>query len=696
MFCNVLSRARSRKPIRTRAVGMPTRPRLEALEDRCLLATFYWILNGDGDFNVAANWDRHAVPGPGDDANIVPSGITVTSAVYNTVNSLTCQARLDVTSGTFSVADVITNTSINQLILASGSTFQVNGGTASLTHGSDISGSFNVLASNDATLAFAGGSHTIHNGSAFTGAGLYAVTGGSVIISDGITLTAPADLLLGGGAIGGPGTFDIPGGTAVNWTAGTIAGPTTIEGGKTPGVLALTTTADKLFDAASLTNAGIVNWADGELDTADAAVLNNSGVWNIQNDTLLRNASGPQSRFNNAASGVVYKTAGSLTASITSFNNSGGTVEVQSGTLLLSGGTSTGGTYNADNPGTVLDLTDGNTQVITGTYTGSGAGTVRLSGGSLVVPVAGATFNFPAGLFQWTGGTLAAGEPGAALTNTGTLNLTGGSDKIIDGLVFNNPSTVNWKDGELDTADAAVLNNSGVWNIQNDTLLRNASGLQSTFNNTGTLTKSPSNGTALIAIPFNTTSPGIVNVNSGVLQLGDGGADSGTFNAVAGATLQFSGGTYTLNTGTILPSDGLTQVTGGATVIVTDMIPVQNFGVIDGTLTITSKGILNVSGNYDQTTSGALVIEIAGTTPGAGCGQLNVTATAAIAGPLVTVFVNDFMPNYAPNVGDSFEIVTFGSLSGGFSSMMLPGLAAGQSWDASNGAGGFTLTVVPP
>ena len=82
-------------------------------------------------------------------------------------------------------------------------------------------------------------------------------------------------------------------------------------------------------------------------------------------------------------------------------------IDVRTGTFSVPTSNTTnyaGGTFQAA-AGAVLDLT-GTNATISGNFTGSGAGTVRLSTGSLIVDPAGATFNFPAGLFQWTGGTI--------------------------------------------------------------------------------------------------------------------------------------------------------------------------------------------------------------------------------------------------------------------------------------------------
>ena len=56
-----------------------------------------------------------------------------------------------------------------------------------------------------------------------------------------------------------------------------------------------------------------------------------------------------------------------------------------------------------------------------GSYTGSGEGFVQLGGGDLVVGAGGASFNFPAGMFQWTAGVIDART--APLTNRGSMTL---------------------------------------------------------------------------------------------------------------------------------------------------------------------------------------------------------------------------------------------------------------------------------
>jgi len=121
--------------------------------------------------------------------------------------------------------------------------------------------------------------------------------------------------------------------------------------------------------------------------------------------------------------------------------------------------------------GAVLDLTGGATHIYTGNYLGAGAGTVRLSSGTLQVGASGATFNFPGSLFQWTAGTLSG--PGV-LTNTDTLNLGGVALKPLNGAILNNVGSVAWAGtGNMNLYNGAMVNNlaSGLFDAQDNATL---------------------------------------------------------------------------------------------------------------------------------------------------------------------------------------------------------------------------------
>ncbi len=127
---NAGSRVRRSKRIRrrsTRSQILALRPRFEVMEDRTLLATMLWANSANGDWNVAANWvnqansSDHHVPTSADDAQINFSGISVSYASGSgSVNSLTSQANLDLSSGSLSIT---TTSSISGGFTMSGGTF---------------------------------------------------------------------------------------------------------------------------------------------------------------------------------------------------------------------------------------------------------------------------------------------------------------------------------------------------------------------------------------------------------------------------------------------------------------------------------------------------------------------------------------------------------------------------------------------
>ena len=207
-----------------------------------------------------------------------------------------------------------------------------------------------------------------------------------------------------------------------------------------------------------MSNTGtIVQQGAGSLEMYDNTILSNQGTYQFAADSnILYGIAAPNS-FVNTATGIVKKTASTGTSSIeVPFDNQGGTVDAESGTLnSTDGGTNTGGTYIANGTG-VVDLTGGKSPTFTGTYTGSGTGRVQLASGTLAIGTGGATFNFPSGLFVFSGGTLSG-----TLTNasTGFITVSGGTL----GGTLNNQGTIIQPSGIL-TLNGS-LSNAGTYDI---------------------------------------------------------------------------------------------------------------------------------------------------------------------------------------------------------------------------------------
>ena len=84
----------------------------------------------------------------------------------------------------------------------------------------------------------------------------------------------------------------------------------------------------------------------------------------------------------------------------------------------------------------------------------------------------------------------------------------------------------------------------------------------------------------------------------------------------------------------------------------------DNAGTID-----LAPGTLNVAGNYTQEATGAYDVGVGGLAAGSQFGQLNVTGQASLHGALSV----SLLDSYAPPQGDSYPVLTFGSLTGNFS-----------------------------
>jgi hypothetical protein len=145
-------------------------------------------------------------------------------------------------------------------------------------------------------------------------------------------------------------------------------------------------------------------------------------------------------------------------------------------------------------------------------------------------------------------------------------------------------------------------------------------------------------------------STGVLNFGGGAMYAGSiaRGIGTGTFNWTGGQLSVGTFGTPTLpfnlaNTGTGTLAPGSAAVAIGTT---------------------------TVNGSYTQGAAATTAIEIAGSTPGIGNDQLNVSGTATLAGTLSLKLLNGF----TPAVGQSFLIATYGSRSGTFGFVAPPRL----------------------
>ena len=413
----------------------------------------------------------------------------------------------------------------------------------------DVAGTYTVTLDvnatvNSLTLGGASGTQTLTS-SAHT----LTLNGASAINANGVME------LSGSGQLAGSGDLTVNG--VFNWNGGTISGSGAFT---VNGTMSIGSGGYKYLDGRTITNQGTASVTGTEtVYFRNGAVFDNQAgaTFDVQTDVTLSHQTGATTSFDNA--GTVRKSGGTGTATFALvFNNQGGTIDVQSGTIRLHmGGTHTGGTFTVAS-GASLEFS-AYTHTFSGSYSGSGAGSPQLTGGTLEVDAGGVTFNFSGGGFEWTGGKITGGT----LTNDGLFVIAGSSSKNLDGARITNRSTTNVTGtGTVYFKNDAVFDNQAgaTFDVQTDVTLSYSSGTVTRFDNAGTVTKSGS-GTAIINMTFNNGNT--VNVNGGTLQLGGGGTHGSTFNVSAGGILKFAGGTHSLGDGSTFTGSGTSEITGG-------------------------------------------------------------------------------------------------------------------------------------
>ncbi len=423
-------------------------------------------------------------------------------------------------------------------------------------------------------------------------------------------------------------------------------------------------------------------------------VGNSTGNWSAAGGGLLELSSGlgNTSTLNGGFSG----------AGTVDFGVNQGTINV-TGSYGVTGGTqSTGsGTTNFVAPGTVssvgaLAISSGIVNFSTGSSPNANtitAPTMNLSGGILT----GIDQETISGLTTWTGGNICTTQSaGSCTAPTGTqgitnpsggMSLSGGD--ILVGRTLNTTGgtvTITSSGGYLALAGGATVNSTTTWNIGGSYQLY--SGAQvgvtgtGTFNNNtgGTFTKSDAS-TSIVYVPFNNMAN--VFANAGTLSF------SGAYTQTAGNTFLGGGSIQTSNPlsiqgGTVTGSGTITN--SGSTAVISNTGGTLSPGV---STTIGSIAIgTGTAGNYSQGSSGALNAKIAGT----GAGQydtLSASGTATLAGTL-----NVTLDGYTPVLGDSFTILTAGSVGGTFAITNFPTLSAGLGFKVTYNATSVVLSVV--
>ncbi len=698
-------------------------------------------LNGADDVNVsgALSWTGGTMSGTGaTNANGTLSISTSTAKILGrTLNSngtgtSGTSVNLGFSSGTLNIASATTFTAdaASWTLASTGGTVNnagtfiksTAGGAATLTFASGIafhnsgtvdvqSGSLTLPTSGthsgsfDATgamVTFSGGTHTFTGGNALTGSSTFS---GATANFNGTTSTLET-VTLSSGTLQGSGTVDI--GT-LTWSGGTMAGTgvTNVNTAST-----INGSASKTL-ARTLNSKGTGNFTQGSLVFGSSGV---GGVLNIAAGTTF-SVSGAQfpspsislgavsGVINNAGSFVKSNTSGSVAIGAgVAFNNSG-TVDVDASGLILSGGGTHAGSFDAT--GRTIEF-NGGTHTFTGSgtviggvtftnsgtfdFTGSGAtlGNVTLNSGTVSLNTSSPTVS--AASWIHNGGTLQGANH---LTLSGALTWYGGS--IVGGadLTVNGAATIAFS-----TTLARRLNVNGPGGTLSHTLTMGVGGVGGELHigPAGVLVVQGTTG----SINFGDTSAAIHN--AGVLQRSN---DTGTTTVGPGVTFENSG-TVTATLGTLNVGGAYSQTAGttsinGGSIVATGPVNVQG-GTIAGSGSLTmdvvnsggtlspgaSPGLLTSTGGYGQGTAATYTVEIGGLIAGTEFDQTTWTAPVTLDGTLNVSVISPFVPN----AGDTFEIMTFPSRTGTFATVNGLIVGNGKGFTLDYGATALRLTTI--
>ncbi len=268
-------------------------------------------------------------------------------------------------------------------------------------------------------------------------------------------------------------------------------------------------------------------------------------------------------------------------------------------------------------------------------------------------------------------GTIRASEPannsvylrGTQFTNEGTVEFLGGGSLRLE-----SPNTNNA--GRITSRGAGQVLVYGVIASQGDLIATNGGSLYVA----GTLT---SQGTVMAS------GGGTVRVDS-VASFSGGTLTEGTWRVGPNSVLRLIGADIVTNAAAIVldgdnshlysRATGTTNaLTGFATNAPTGALSIlggRDFATAaaftnEGSLTIGAGSTFTVAGDYNQAASGAANIELAGI---AEFGRLVVNDVATLAGTLNLALAGGF----EPSVGDTFQVLTYGSHNGEFDEITDP------------------------
>ncbi len=532
-----------------------------------------------------------------------------------------------------------------------------------------------------------------------------------------------------------------------DWSAGSMIGDTRFTN---EGTLSLIGSGVKTIRASRMYNPSTITHADtGALDFREASVLDNGGLYRLQSDASLTCTDGGSSITNG---GEFAKISSSGISTIQPAFSNQGLISVNSGTLRLSGGGDFWDGSASAASTSRLEFRAGNFRM-RGRFIANGSGSaalytnMNLDLGATADFDMGQGFHFAGGVISGTGSVINRGAGSWAnglvadqgtLTNYGILTLLRAEERAIRGGKLLTFGTVNHERDTIYVDEKGVIEvaASGIYNLMDDLpirgeglidnrgVLNKTTGLSESFiecrlDNLGTVRSSSgafvlggpvaqvegsvlTGGTwivdqdcdlEIIQADYFLTNRGVVVLdwnsrfrqidrlyrNEGTLRLLNGRSFTCTEAFTNSGTLELDGGSFTcgknINTGLWL---GHGIIVGG----------IANRGIVAPAAGADS---IAITGSYNQDDTATLRVTLNGGEDPY-YGKIITAGTCTIAGRLEIVLA----PGFTPTQGQKFIIIDAKTRSGEFSTLTLPTLAGGLTFNPIYTSFGLVLVVGYP
>ncbi len=583
--------------------------------------------------------------------NTVTFGDSVSVATASTTATLLAN-RLGLTNGANST---FANASTSTIGFAAGAT------NATLNVSTFVGGG---IFTNAGTLQANTAGSTITVSIPFTnqaGGQVLVPTGGTVSLNGG--LSNAGTFVVSGGILNLGGAFTTAQLGSLNHTAGTVNLTGTLT--NTSATLALNDTGMTPTGAITLAAGTITGGSVTTAGSGTAQLLFNSSFSNVLNGVTLAAANVINL---SAANSIVQLTGGTVLPAGTYALGAGGVVlfnqtattaasfTLGSGAFLTAEGGNTvtfGGSVSvaaASTTATLLANRLGLTNGANSTFANASTGTIGFATGATNATLNVSTFN--GGGFFTNAGTLQANTAGSSVnimiptfTNSGTLSASGGGTISISNSTTTNFTNLDGNGGTLSggtynvgAGSTLTLGTRAVSTIGTGALVT-LDGMSSTFTAVNSVVTN--NGTFSLTggRSFMVASPGTLT-NSGTLTVGNTAATT-----LTGAVVDFSGGVVQgagTITGTVMVNSGGTLHPGN------------------------SPGILTIMNTVTLASGANFAVDLNGATVGTTYSQLNLTGGGSINLGNATLVTS---LGYAPAPGDSFTIITGGTVSGIFNGL---------------------------